>query len=68
MVSVAVVDNAPVQAAVPQVESVAPDNHQSNLNENAPSPTSGPVRASTKHGKKQKNETDRGEDSLLSTS
>ncbi|KAG5265944.1 hypothetical protein AALO_G00248100 [Alosa alosa] len=53
------VDNAPLQAAVPPGDSVVPDNHQSSYNENAPSPTSGPVRTSTKQSKKQKNETDR---------
>ncbi|XP_048083779.1 kinectin isoform X2 [Alosa alosa] len=57
--SVVAVDNAPLQAAVPPGDSVVPDNHQSSYNENAPSPTSGPVRTSTKQSKKQKNETDR---------
>lgn len=60
----AAVDNVLIQAAVPPVESAVPDNHQSTPNENAPSPASGPVRTSTKHGKKQKNETDRGEDAF----
>ncbi|XP_076155534.1 kinectin isoform X1 [Alosa pseudoharengus] len=57
--SVVAVDNAPLQAAVPPGDLVVPDNHQSSYNENAPSPTSGPVRTSTKQSKKQKNETDR---------
>lgn len=66
--SAVALDNAPIQTAVSTGDSVVPDNHQSSYNENAPSPTSGPLRASTKHSKKQKNETDRGKDSLLLSS
>ncbi|KAL2099445.1 hypothetical protein ACEWY4_005925 [Coilia grayii] len=53
------VDNAPVQPAVSPGDSMVSENHQSSYNENLPSPTSGTVRTSTKHSKKQKNETDR---------
>ncbi|XP_031435896.1 kinectin isoform X3 [Clupea harengus] len=63
MESAVALDNAPIQTAVSTGDSVVPDNHQSSYNENAPSPTSGPLRASTKHSKKQKNETDRVENS-----
>ncbi|XP_062379624.1 kinectin isoform X3 [Sardina pilchardus] len=57
--SAVAVDNAPLQAAVPPADAAVPDNHQGSYNENAPSPTSGPVRTSAKQSKKQKNETDR---------
>lgn len=63
-VCVRVVNETRVQSSPPasQTDCVAPANHQSSKNEEVAAPS--PARASTKHSKKQKNETDKGTQAL----
>lgn len=57
---VCVVNETQVQSSAPasQTDFVPPANHQSSKNDEVAAPS--PARASTKHSKKQKNETDKG--------